>query len=75
MAFGNTPFFRAIASNITELKHGDTKLGIQRKRLKIGWDEHYLAKLLFEAPKTTTPMDPSAVSSARCSRSVSMPWS
>ena len=47
----NLALIRRIA--LTRLKHDDTKLGIQSKRLKVGWDERYCAKLLFEAPKTT----------------------
>jgi predicted transposase YbfD/YdcC len=35
---------------LTRLKKDDTKLGIKNKRKKAGWDEHYLAKLLFEPP-------------------------
>jgi predicted transposase YbfD/YdcC len=46
----NLALIRRIA--LTRLQHDNTKLGIQSKRLKAGWDERYLAKLLFEAPKT-----------------------
>ena len=44
----NLAVLRHIALN--RLKNDPTKLGIQNKRLKAGWDEHYLAKLLFEDP-------------------------
>jgi hypothetical protein len=35
------------------------KVGIKNKRLKAGWDEQYLAKLLFEAPRTASQNAPS----------------
>lgn len=45
----NLAVLRHIA--LSRLKNDDTKLGIQNKRLRAGWDEDYLAKLLFESPK------------------------
>jgi predicted transposase YbfD/YdcC len=51
---------RNAAENAAVLRHialgllkneKSTKLGIKNKRLKAGWDERYLAKLLFEQPK------------------------
>lgn len=45
----NLALIRRVA--LTRLQHDDSKLGIQSKRLKAGWDERYLATLLFEAPK------------------------
>jgi predicted transposase YbfD/YdcC len=54
----NLAVLRHIA--LTRLKKDNTKLGIKNKRLKAGWDERYLAKLLFESPvsaKQTTPSD------------------
>jgi predicted transposase YbfD/YdcC len=44
----NLAVLRHIAMN--RLKNDDTKLGIQNKRLRAGWDEKYLAQLLFEPP-------------------------
>ena len=35
---------------LTRLKQDNTKLGIKNKRKKAGWDEAYLAKLLFMLP-------------------------
>jgi hypothetical protein len=46
----NLAVLRHIA--MSRLKNDSTKLGIQNKRLKAGWDERYLEKLLFEAPRT-----------------------
>jgi len=36
---------------MSRLKNDSTKLGIKNKRLKAGWDERYLEKLLFERPQ------------------------
>ncbi|UHD16243.1 hypothetical protein [Thiocapsa bogorovii] len=46
----NLAVLRHIA--LSRLKNDSTKLGIQNKRLKAGWDERYLEKLLFERPRT-----------------------
>ena len=48
LARENLAVLRHIALN--RLKNDDTKLGIQNKRLRAGWDENYLAQLLFEPP-------------------------
>jgi predicted transposase YbfD/YdcC len=48
----NLAVLRHIA--LTRLKNDTTKLGIKNKRLKAGWDERYLTKLLFEAPDSKT---------------------
>ena len=45
---------------VTRLKKGNTKLDIKNKRLKAGWGECHLARLLFESPDSaqkTTPSD------------------
>ncbi len=44
---------------LTRLKQDNTKLGIKNKRKKAGWDEHYLAKLLFEPPPAQDQRSPS----------------
>jgi predicted transposase YbfD/YdcC len=46
----NLAVLRHIA--LSRLKNDRTKLGIKAKRLRAGWDDHYLEKLLFEAPDT-----------------------
>jgi predicted transposase YbfD/YdcC len=51
---------------LTRLKHDATKLGLQSKRLKAGWDETYLAKLLFEEP--TSPVKSSTCKSSNISK-------
>lgn len=48
----NLAVLRHIA--LTRLKKDNTKLGIKNKRLKAGWDEGYLTKLLFDAPESKT---------------------
>ena len=53
----NLAVLRHIA--MSRLKNDSTKLGIKNKRLKAGWDEQYLAKLLFEAPRTASQNAPS----------------
>ncbi len=59
----NLALIRRIA--LTRLEHDDIKLGIQSKRLKAGWDERYLKKLLLEAPKITPQKTASKVSNIR----------
>ncbi|NCC29584.1 MAG: ISAs1 family transposase, partial [Gammaproteobacteria bacterium] len=44
---------------MSRLKNDSTKLGIKNKRLKAGWDEQYLAKLLFDAPPSAGQNAPS----------------
>lgn len=51
---------------LTRLKHEATKLGLQSKRLRAGWDEAYLAKLLFEEP--TSPRKSSTCKSSNISK-------
>ncbi len=46
----NLAVLRHIA--MSRLKNDSTKLGIKNKRLKAGWNERYLEKLLFERPRT-----------------------
>jgi predicted transposase YbfD/YdcC len=54
----NLAVLRHIA--LTRLKQDQrTKLGIHNKRLKAGWDEHYLAELLFDPPHPMTGIGPS----------------
>ncbi|EGV27609.1 transposase IS4 family protein [Thiorhodococcus drewsii AZ1] len=59
----NLAVMRRVA--LTRLKHDDTKLGIQSKRLKAAWNEAYLEKLLFEAPKSTAQSSTSKSSNIR----------
>jgi hypothetical protein len=56
----NLAVLRHIA--VSRLKNDSTKLGIKTKRLKAGWDDAYLEKLLFEAPPTLRPTPPSDAS-------------
>jgi hypothetical protein len=54
----NLAVLRHIA--LTRLKQDQrSKLGIQNKRLKAGWDERYLDELLFTPPHSTTETGPS----------------
>ena len=54
----NLAVLRHIA--LSRLKNDDTKLGIQNKRLRAGWNEDYLTKLLFESPKSKGDTETSA---------------
>ncbi|NEX23933.1 hypothetical protein G3480_27425 [Thiorhodococcus mannitoliphagus] len=51
LARENLALIRRIA--LIRLTHDDLKRGLHGKRLKAGWDERYLNKLVFEAPKTS----------------------
>jgi predicted transposase YbfD/YdcC len=59
----NLAVLRHIA--LTRLKNDPTKLGIQNKRLKAGWDENYLTTLLFEAPEPRLKTRSSGTSNIR----------
>lgn len=49
----NLALIRRLA--LTRLRQDDAKLSLHGKRLRAGWNEPYLAKLLFESPLSTTP--------------------
>jgi hypothetical protein len=53
----NLAVLRHIA--MSRLKNDSTTLGIKNKRLKAGWDEQYLAKLLFDPPPSAGQNAPS----------------
>ena len=59
----NLALIRRIA--LSRLTHDDTKRGLRGKRLKAGWDEDYLTKLVFEAPKTSAKASAAKVSNIR----------
>jgi predicted transposase YbfD/YdcC len=59
----NLAVLRHIA--LSRLKNDSTKLGIKTKRLKAGWDDAYLEKLLFEPPPTLRPTPPSGTSNIK----------
>jgi hypothetical protein len=59
----NLALIRPVA--LARLQHDDSKLGIQSKRLKTGWDERYLATLRFEAPKISPQKTASKGSNTR----------
>ncbi|MFE8034853.1 transposase [Thiohalocapsa marina] len=50
---------------LSRLKNDDTELGLQNKRLKAGWDEQYLAKLLFTPPDPPSKRKASGFSNIR----------
>jgi len=54
----NLAVLRHLALN--RLKNDKTKLGMANKRLRAGWDETYLDKLLFEPPELPTKTKTSA---------------
>jgi predicted transposase YbfD/YdcC len=59
----NLALMRCIA--LIRLTHDDTNSGLHGKRLKAGWDERYLTKLIFEAPKTPATASASKGSNIR----------
>jgi predicted transposase YbfD/YdcC len=59
----NLAVLRHLALN--RLKNDDTKLGIANKRLRAGWDDTYLNKLLFEPPDLRTKIKTSASANIR----------
>lgn len=59
----NLAVLRHLALN--RLKNDNTKLGIANKRLRAGWDETYLHRLLFEPPDLPTKTKTSASSNIR----------
>jgi hypothetical protein len=63
--FGGTSLALIRRIALTRLQHDDTKLGIQSKRMKDLWDERYLTKLLFEAPKIAPQKTASNASNIR----------
>ncbi len=59
----NLALIRRIA--LIRLTHDDTKSGLHGKRLRAGWDERYLNKLIFETPKTSPTASPAKISNIR----------
>ena len=59
----NLAVLRHLALN--RLKNDNTKLGIANKRLRAGWDDTYLNKLLFEPPDLPAKTKTSASSNIR----------
>lgn len=60
----NLAVLRHIA--MSRLKNDSAKLGIKNKRLKAGWDEQYLEKLLFDAPPSVGQNAPSGSPNISC---------
>jgi predicted transposase YbfD/YdcC len=59
----NLAVLRHLALN--RLKNDNTKLGLANKRLRAGWDDTYLNKLLFEPPDLPAKTKTSASSNIR----------
>jgi hypothetical protein len=65
LARENLAVLRHIA--LSRLKQDDAKFSLRNKHNTAGWDDRYLAKLLFEAPTSTPPAQTSGSSNIRVS--------